>query len=186
MDVPAVLDLARRLMSMHGLDGWEVVLDRARRRAGLTDHHRRRISLSRALMSLYSESEVRETILHEIAHARVGAAHGHDAVWRAEAQRIGASGQRLVDPGAPRVAGRWVGTCPAGHTVTRMRRPAAPLACAICGKRFSLDHLLRWSLDGADVGPLQIGERYARLLAAARAQARSRGRQAGPGRGAAP
>ena len=52
-------------------------------------------------MRLYDEAEVRETILHEIAHARVGASHGHDAVWQAEARRIGSTGRRLVDPHAP-------------------------------------------------------------------------------------
>ena len=135
---------------------------------GQTDHARRRITLSRHLMALYKETEVRETILHEIAHARVGAAHGHDAVWAAEARRIGSSGQRLVAEHAPRIEGRWVGTCPAGHTINRMRRPAAPMACARCGQSFRLDHLLSWTYDGAPMTPERIGERYARILARVR------------------
>ena len=92
--LPDVLALARSLMATHGLEDWELDLDRARRRAGQTDHARRRITLSRHLMRLYDEAEVRETILHEIAHARVGASHGHDAVWRAEARRIGSTAVR--------------------------------------------------------------------------------------------
>lgn len=165
MEIPQVLALARTLMAEHGVGDWELTLDRARRRAGLTDHARRRISLSRALMELYDEAEVRETVLHEIAHARVGAAHGHDAVWRAEARRLGASGRRLVPRDAPQVAGRWVGTCPAGHTVSRMRRPTTPLACARCSRRFSLANLLEWTLDGRPVTPEEIGPRYATALA---------------------
>lgn len=164
MEIAEVLALARSLMEQHGVGDWELTLDRARKRAGLTDYARRRISLSRALMELYSEDEVRETVLHEIAHARVGAGHAHDAVWRAEAVRLGASGRRLVPPEAPRVAGRWVGTCPAGHTVTRMRRPGVPLSCSRCSRRFSLEHLLEWSIDGEPVTPTQIGPRYAREL----------------------
>ncbi|ETJ45187.1 Protein of hypothetical function SprT, partial [human gut metagenome] len=104
------------------------------------------------------------TVLHEIAHARVGASHGHDAVWAAEARRIGASGRRLVPREAPAIAGRWVGTCPAGHTVSRMRRPAVPMACARCGRRFSLANLLTWTYDGKPVTAQQIGPRYARAL----------------------
>lgn len=164
--LPDVLALARSLMATHGLEDWELDLDRARRRAGQTDHARRRITLSRHLMRLYDEAEVRETILHEIAHARVGASHGHDAVWRAEARRIGSTGRRLVDPHAPRVEGRWRGTCPAGHTVTRMRRPSVPLACAVCARSFRVENLLEWQHDGATVTPEEIGPRYARTLAA--------------------
>ncbi|MCL3777474.1 MULTISPECIES: SprT-like domain-containing protein [unclassified Actinomyces] len=168
MEIPAVLALARALMQEHGVGDWGLELDRARRRAGLTDHARHRITLSRALMGLYDETEVRETVLHEIAHARVGARHGHDAVWRAEAQRLGASGRRLVPRGAPQVEGRWRGTCPAGHTVARLRRPSVPLACAACGRSFSLDNLLSWTYDGRSVTEQEIGPRYARALAAAR------------------
>ena len=166
MHLPDVLALARSLMATHGLEDWELDLDHARRRAGQTDHARRRITLSRHLMRLYDEAEVRETILHEIAHARVGASHGHDAVWRAEARRIGSTGRRLVDPHAPRVEGRWRGTCPAGHTVTRMRRPSVPLACAVCARSFRVENLLEWQYDGATVTPEEIGPRYARTLAA--------------------
>ena len=59
-------------MEEAGVGDWELSLDRARRRAGQTDHTRRRLTLSHHLMSLYDEPQVRETILHEIAHARVG------------------------------------------------------------------------------------------------------------------
>ncbi|BDA64557.1 SprT-like domain-containing protein [Actinomyces capricornis] len=165
MHLPDVMALARELMEEHGVGHWGLELDRARRRAGQTDHARRRITLSRHLMALYPESEVRETVLHEIAHARVGASHGHDAIWTAEARRIGASGTRLVGAGSPRLRGRWVGRCPAGHEVDRMRRPSRPVSCARCARRFRPEHLITWSLEGRPVGPEEIGPQYARSLA---------------------
>jgi len=58
--LPDVLDLARALMATHGVEDWELGLDRARRRAGQTDHARHRITLSRHLMGLYDEAEVRD------------------------------------------------------------------------------------------------------------------------------
>ena len=179
MEIPDVLALARSLMEQHGVGDWGLALDRARRRAGLTDHARHRITLSRALMSLYDEAQVRETVLHEIAHARVGASHGHDAVWRAEARRLGATGRRLVDREAPQIQGRWRGTCPAGHTVARMRRPSLPLACAACDRVFSLDNLLTWTYDGRSVSPQEIGPRYAGALSAVRLR-RERSRTSAP------
>ena len=170
MNLPDVLSLAHTLMEEAGVGDWELSLDRARRRAGQTDHTRRRLTLSRHLMSLYDEPQVRETILHEIAHARVGPHHGHDAVWAAEATRLGATGRRLVDARAPRLRGRWVGRCPEGHEVDRMRRPSSPVSCSRCAARFSLEHLLSWSLDGAPVPHEEIGERYSRLLRLVRSQ----------------
>jgi len=83
--------------------------------------------------------------------------------WR---RPIGSTGRRLVDPHAPRMEGRWRGTCPAGHTVTRMRRPSVPLACAVCARSFRVENLLEWQYDGATVTPEEIGPRYARTLAA--------------------
>ena len=171
MNLPDVLSLARSLMEEADVGDWDLAFDRARRRAGQTDHARRRITLSRHLMSLYDETQVRETILHEIAHARVGPRHGHDAVWAAEATRLGATGRRLIDAQAPRLRGRWVGRCPAGHEVDRMRRPASPVSCSRCAPRFSLDHLLTWSLDGEPVAHARISERYSRLLHLARQSA---------------
>ena len=170
MNLSDVLSLARSLMEEADVGGWDLAFDRARRRAGQTDHARRRITLSRHLMSLYDEAQVRETILHEIAHARVGPRHGHDAVWRAEARRLGGSGARLVAADAPRVPGRWVGVCPAGHEVDRMRRPPSPVSCSRCAPRFSLEHLLAWSLDGEPIPHERISERYSRLLRLAHIQ----------------
>lgn len=168
MLLPEVLRLARSLLDQHGLEHWQVSLDRARRRAGQCDERNRRVTLSRHLMALYEPDEVRETVLHEIAHALVGSRHGHDAVWVAKAQAIGASGRRLVEPQAPRLTGRWVGRCPAGHEVDRMRRPSVPLSCARCCPRFHLEHLLSWSCGGRPVPPAEIGAGYARRLELAR------------------
>ncbi|AWE41489.1 SprT-like domain-containing protein [Actinobaculum sp. 313] len=83
--------MARHLMDMHGLQGWDLRFDRARRRAGQTNFTDRFISLSAPLLALYDEDLARQVILHEIAHARVGYGHGHDRVWKAEAEQLGAS-----------------------------------------------------------------------------------------------
>lgn len=144
MLLPDVMTLARSLMEANDVGGWNLKLDHARRRAGQTNHTSRTISLSRHLMALYDEEQVRETVLHEIAHARVGAKHGHDAVWRAEAIRLGASGKRLVDLSAPTVPAPWVGVCPNGHRVERMRRPSRPMSCAQCARKFDERYLITW------------------------------------------
>lgn len=138
-------------MAEHGLRGWTLAFDRAKRRAGICRFDRREIGLSAPLAVLHTEAEVRDTVLHEIAHALVGPRHGHDAVWRAAARRIGCSGERCVSRDAPELEGAWVGHCPAGHRVTRHRRPDRPAACRRCGPTFELAHLIEWTHHGRTV-----------------------------------
>ena len=76
MEAREALRLARALLREHGLEDWQVTLDRAKTRAGSCRFHTRTITLSRALTELHSEAEVRETILHEIAAARLATAPG--------------------------------------------------------------------------------------------------------------
>ena len=71
MDTRDALALARRLLAEHGLSGWTVGLDRAKTRAGACHYSRRLITLSAPLTRLHTEDDVRDTILHEIAHALV-------------------------------------------------------------------------------------------------------------------
>lgn len=151
MDLRAALALADSLLAEHGLHDWTATLDRAKTRAGACRFASRQVSLSGPLTRLHSEREVRDTILHEIAHALVGPGHQHDAVWRATATRIGCSGDRCVSPDAPRVQGDWVGTCPAGHQRHRHRRPQRPQSCARCHPAFDARHLLTWTFRGRRV-----------------------------------
>jgi predicted SprT family Zn-dependent metalloprotease len=150
MDVKDVRRLGRELMDQHGLAGWQLVLDRAKQRAGVCRYDSRTIGLSAALMQLYDEAQVRETVLHEIAHALVGPGAGHGPQWLAMARRIGSTGERCVPQDAPRVTGAWVGTCGAGHAVAMHRRPRRVRSCTVCHPRgFSEEHLiLRWRHDG--------------------------------------
>ncbi|HKG49197.1 MAG TPA: SprT-like domain-containing protein [Actinomycetales bacterium] len=148
MDLNDARRLASKLMTEHGLSDWGLVFDSAKRRAGVCRASRREIGLSRHLTSLHSEAEVRETILHEIAHALVGPGHGHDAVWRATAVRIGCSGDRCLSEDAPRIPGSWVGECPAGHRRTAHRRPVRVRSCSQCSPVFDLDAVFVWTHNG--------------------------------------
>jgi predicted SprT family Zn-dependent metalloprotease len=178
VDPRAALDLARALLLEHGLHDWSAALDRAKTRAGACRFGRRQITLSAALTRLHSEAEVRDTILHEVAHALAGPGHGHDEVWRAIALRIGCSGLRVVPPDAPRVEGPWRGTCPRGHVRHRHRRPQRPLSCGTCSRTFDVHHLLEWTHHGRSI---DLGPSYAAQVAALRAAGKVRARRPGVG-----
>lgn len=151
MDLDAARRLAVSLLAEHGLEGWRVEMDRAKSRAGICRHDRRVIGLSAPVTTLHDEAEVRDTILHEIAHALVGPAHRHDATWRATARRIGCTGERCVSAESPRVPGAWQGVCSAGHVYERHRRPERVVTCGRCSRAFDLAHVLTWTHHGRAV-----------------------------------
>ena len=102
--------LAHSLMDAAGLADWRFRFDHAKRRAGACTHSTRTISLSGPLTDLYDEGTIRGVILHEIAHALVGPAHGHDAAWKRAARALGAPDSArlpssLPSPDAPPVPG---------------------------------------------------------------------------------
>ena len=85
---------AERLISLHGLKRWSFQFDDAIRRAGSCIHGARVITLSRLYCLNAPEADVRDTILHEIAHALAGPKHNHDKVWREKARAIGCTAER--------------------------------------------------------------------------------------------
>lgn len=97
MNTTDAYSLARTLMNEHGLGHWVFEFDRAKRRAGCCRHRRRTISLSEHYVKLNNEPDIRNTILHEIAHALAGYEHGHDQVWKDVCIRIGAKPERCYD-----------------------------------------------------------------------------------------
>lgn len=108
-------------MNQHGLGHWLFRFDRrATVRLGLCSYRTKTISLSEKVILLTDEATVRNTILHEIAHALVGPGHGHDSVWRRKALSIGCTGDRChsVDVYA---AAPWLGTCGCGTEYRRHR-----------------------------------------------------------------
>jgi len=97
------LQLLHDKIEEHGLAdaGWSGKFDGARKRFGCCDYGKKEISLSKALVDLNPESEVLDTVLHEIAHALAEIEHGeccgHDQRWKAICTRIGARPQACYD-----------------------------------------------------------------------------------------
>jgi hypothetical protein len=148
MDLRDAYRMGNELLDQHLLQGWSITFDNAKRRAGVCRHGPRVIGLSAPLTRLLSPDDVRETLLHEIAHAVVGADRGHDSVWVAQARAIGSTAQRCLAEDAPQVTAPWLGVCPAGHTQERHRRPERVQACGRCSSTFSPEHLFVWTHHG--------------------------------------
>lgn len=132
MDLEESSALALRLMEQHGLlqSGWDFEYDRAKTRFGRCSYRRRVISLSRYLTPLRDEMDVRDTILHEIAHALTPGAH-HGPRWRSKAREIGCNGERCGE--GPVLPGRYTYTCAGCNgRWNRHRRFKRPMLCRRC------------------------------------------------------
>ena len=162
MELMQARELAREAMDAHGLSDWGLRFDRAVRRAGACRYGDRVISLSAPLTRLHDEADVRDTVLHEIAHALAGPRAGHGPRWRETARRLGASPQRCLPEDAPRIPGRWLGVCPQGHTIDRHRRPGRVISCRRCAPGFRADAVFTWTYDGE---PVVMGSDYQSELA---------------------
>ena len=93
MEIKLAKKMAEDLMEQHGIHSWIVVFDNAKTRKGQTRFRKQEISLSQPITELNPVEQVRNTILHEIAHVLVGPDHGHDDIWRSKAIEIGCNGQ---------------------------------------------------------------------------------------------
>jgi predicted SprT family Zn-dependent metalloprotease len=85
--------LATTWLKQRGLHDWSFRGVHARRRFGSCQPASRVITLSRQLTRLNNADQVRDTILHEIAHA-LTPGDNHGAKWKAMCRRIGAKPQR--------------------------------------------------------------------------------------------
>jgi len=101
---------ARQLLQQHGLfvQGWTAKLDKGVRRRGVCNYNNKSIGLSRQFVSLNDWETVRNTILHEIAHALVGPTHKHNSVWRNKCIEIGGTGETYSTGGEMML---YVGRC---------------------------------------------------------------------------
>ena len=92
--IESVAKQARALLDEYGLKKWRFKFDPSTRRAGCCNYRDQLISISFELARTGSDADIRDTLLHEIAHALVGKRHNHDALWKAKARAIGCSGER--------------------------------------------------------------------------------------------
>ena len=96
MELNLVKILADKLLDEHGLieKGWRFSFDRAKRRAGSCKFSKKEITIAKAYAEQQEVMEIKNTILHEIAHALVGSQHGHSQIWRKKAKEIGCDASR--------------------------------------------------------------------------------------------
>lgn len=152
MNLADTQQMALDLLAEHELlRAWRFKFNRATRRFGCCHHHSKVIALSAPITLLNDEVQVRDTLLHEIAHALMGHAAGHGPAWVKKAKSLGCMGTRCYDDSVVTPPARWIGTCPScGVTTTRMvvSRLTSRLVCTKCLRESGLRLRFIWKETG--------------------------------------
>jgi predicted SprT family Zn-dependent metalloprotease len=137
-DGPARLSYVERmteaLLKTHGLHDWTFKWDRAVTRYGCCHHTRKKITLSRyyVISSNISFEEIRNVILHEIAHALAGYAAGHGDEWKKAALAIGCDAQVTSDKWASALPRPIILVCPCLRNRLARFRITAKIRRSVC------------------------------------------------------
>lgn len=112
--------LALGLMEDHGLLdlGWKFEFNNTRRQKGHCEWKivngvlTKTLRLSTHWTKVRDDADVRNTILHEIAHALAGLRAGHGALWKHYAIQVGAKPVRCTsDPEGAKAVGKYAVVC---------------------------------------------------------------------------
>jgi predicted SprT family Zn-dependent metalloprotease len=163
-------------MDEHGLTRWKIGWNRAKKTHGMCQHSTWTLTFSTVAFDHIGEAEVRETILHEIAHALVGPGHEHDSTWRSMYRRIGGTGGQFVSQEAAKaIPTAWVPRCPAGHTGHGLHRaPLRVKGCGQCSRTWKPETVMTWYHNGRRVPIGAMPVRYVREALVLRAKYGSR------------
>ena len=136
VNLPEAQRMARDLMDAHGLGGWTFMFDRSIKRFGACKPGQKVISLSWRLTLLNDVEQVRETVLHEIAHA-LTPGDGHGPKWKAMCRRLGIRPERCftseqVTMPAKRASRLEIGCRRCEWWADRTRFGGAGLVCRRC------------------------------------------------------
>jgi predicted SprT family Zn-dependent metalloprotease len=148
MDLSKAETLAKELIKQHGLNeaGWIFKFDNAKRRFGSCRYRSRIITLSKHLTELNDENRIRNTILHEIAHA-LTPGHGHNWIWKAKALEIGCDGDRCYSGKVVSTPeSKYIAICKGcNYTHKKHRKPRATSSCGNCsGGRYNENYKLNF------------------------------------------
>lgn len=153
----SIKETAKNLMFQHGLHDWDFKFCRGIQLHGKANLTKKTIEISK-IHALYEQNQevIRDTILHEIAHALDYLNRGfsnHDAQWKTIANTIGCvpsfrgKGTSHL-PFSKKELHKWIGTCPkCKKKYYRNRR--RKVACGVCCKehnkgKFSKKYLLKY------------------------------------------
>jgi hypothetical protein len=148
MDTVRAELLAKELMAQHGLSHLRFEWHASNKALGICHSARHaattfsgygpwvavKISLSLGLVQVNDEAIIRNTILHEIAHAKAGTAAGHGPLWKMVAVAVGAKPNATCGAGVNMVPTNIKAICPLCSQVHYFARMPRKTKYCVCQK----------------------------------------------------
>lgn len=135
-------NFANKILLSYGLKelGWKFQWSSSKVEFGKCNFVQKTITVSRALAEVNNDEEIKDTVLHEVAHALAGPAAKHGEEWKKVAEMVGARPEAKAPEETKSAVAKWIGTCPnCGDTVSRHRltESTRKTACADCCNRYN-------------------------------------------------
>jgi len=114
------------------LEGWKIKLNGAKTSLGICYYNDKSIRISKHFLRgpTCTESKMRDTVLHEIAHALAGPKTGHGKKWKEMAKQIGCSAKTCATMDLPEA--KYLMYCPNNcFQQTYYRKPNVNNRCCI-------------------------------------------------------
>tara|TARA_R110002096_G_scaffold160724_1_gene327012 strand:- start:375 stop:905 length:531 start_codon:yes stop_codon:yes gene_type:complete len=91
VNIQQTYDLVVDLLKKHDLrnQGWTFAVSRGKYVLGSCVYKTKTIKISRYLIQLGTDQEVRDTVMHEVGHALAGGKAGHGWQWRQKCREVG-------------------------------------------------------------------------------------------------
>lgn len=169
MNLEKAAELAHSLMMKHGLGHLPFEFTRTKRVIGSCHfqglkgdrrtYRPTKISMSAHWAKAMDEHEVREIILHEIAHGlTVTKDPGHGYVFKAQVRALGGKATDTCYKPEVQIDAPWIGVCPNGHESRMHRAPGRLKSCVTCCPRFNTNYLFVWHKNGKKVDHFDVSK----------------------------
>lgn len=145
MNLNDAKNMAINFMNQYGLlnNGWSFQFDRGMQRLGCCNYKKKCISLSAPIAEINEEEIVKNTILHEIAHALAFPFCGHGYHWKNMCMKIGAKAKRTSDCKNP--VGKYIAVCPTCGKETYFYRKVKRNYLCSCRTRLVISENTKYS-----------------------------------------
>ena len=147
MTIRQTISLAETLLKKYPeLSEWSVSTNRRKMSFGICNYRYQKIELSEFLIPHMTDEAIKDTIIHEIAHA-LTRGHHHDYVWKRKCIELGGDGHRVggdekyINATESRQkiekAAKYTFTCPVcGDSYGRHRRSKRSSSCGKCSRYY--------------------------------------------------
>ena len=137
------IEHTKLLFKKHKLHDWSVGINNRKCALGVCNYRKKTITYSSWLMPLVKENEIKNTVIHEVAHS-LTPHHGHDDIWADLCFRLGGKINRIAADTEFSV-----------NIHSEMNKQSKyTLTCPVCGRKHAFYRKLKKKYSCEDCSPV--------------------------------